>query len=117
MENMLGSEKYDVHFQMDGKAAVEAHLKNPYDIILMDISMPVMNGIEATESIRDQEKLTGAPQTPIIAVTAHAMKSHQETYKVAGMNDFLPKPISKQELDAVLLQWLNVVQPKQRLTA
>jgi len=117
MENMLDSDKYDVHFQMDGKSAVEAHLANPYDIILMDISMPEMNGIEATEAIRTQEKVIGTQQVPIVAVTAHAMKSHQETYKEAGMNDFLPKPISKQELDAVLLQWLNVTPQTQRLSA
>ncbi|PSU34678.1 PAS domain-containing hybrid sensor histidine kinase/response regulator [Photobacterium lutimaris] len=70
---------------------------NEVDIILMDISMPVLDGISATQSLRDR----GA-DIPIIALTANVMKSDQEAYFAAGMNDFIAKPIIANELDKIL---------------
>lgn len=107
MENMLDTGLYEVTFVSDGQQAVNAHLATPHDIILMDISMPVMNGLEATTAIRQHEVTAGWNAVPIIAVTAHAMKSHQESYQSTGMNGFLPKPISKEQLDAILKQWVT----------
>ncbi len=106
LENMIDKEQFDVTFKFDGKAAVESHCKDPYDLILMDISMPVMNGKQATLAIRALEKRDLKPAVPIIAVTAHAMATHRDSYFEAGMSDYLAKPISQEELILMLHKWL-----------
>lgn len=77
----------------NGKIAIELASKNSYDIILMDIQMPVMDGVEATEYIREQLNL----KTPIIALTANAFKHDIELYLNKGMNDFITKPYDEQD--------------------
>ncbi len=85
------------HLQLDivnnGQEAVEAVGKLPYDIVLMDISMPRMDGMEATRAIR---QLSGsAGKTPIVALTAHALTGDRERFLASGINDYLTKPIEK----------------------
>ncbi|MCP4692728.1 MAG: response regulator, partial [Desulfobacterales bacterium] len=82
----------------DGKIALEKFKSRKYDVVLMDIEMPVMNGLEATRAIRDFEKKTNAPGAPIIALTAHAFKEHQRKCFEAGCDDFLTKPLKKANL-------------------
>jgi CheY-like chemotaxis protein len=77
----------------DGRAAVDAWAAQYWDLILMDMQMPVMDGLTATRMIRDQEKRTGRPRTAIIALTANAMSHHIAEYKAAGMDEFVSKPI------------------------
>ena len=74
-----------------------------YDIILMDIQMPVLDGLKATTLIRAQEK-EGA-RIPVVAVTAHAMKGDREKFLEAGMDAYLSKPIRREDLAAVLKQF------------
>ncbi len=105
MENMIDLNQYDVTFRNDGKSAVETHQAQPFDIILMDISMPIMNGKQATLAIRSLEKRDNKPSVPIIAVTAHAMKTHRDSYIQAGMNDYLAKPIGQADLQNILHKW------------
>jgi len=81
----------------DGRKAVTAVSENRYDLILMDVQMPEMDGFEATASIREIEKKKGE-HTPIIAMTAHAMKGDRERCLDAGMDDYVPKPISSEAL-------------------
>jgi CheY-like chemotaxis protein len=71
--------------------------KGIFDVILMDIQMPNMNGFEATAAIREKEKKSGK-HTPIIAMTAHAMKGDKDTCLEAGMDDYVPKPLKADEL-------------------
>ncbi len=85
--------------EINGEGAVSALKKKPYDAVLMDIHMPVMDGIEATNIIRNRLKLT---ELPIIALTAHAIKQDREKYMEAGMNDIVSKPVIPQDLLAVL---------------
>jgi signal transduction histidine kinase/CheY-like chemotaxis protein len=82
----------------NGDEAVAKHFANAYDLILMDIEMPGMDGREATKRIRDQEKKTDCPPTPIIAVTAHALKEEQIKFKQAGCTGYLSKPVTKTKL-------------------
>jgi two-component system sensor histidine kinase/response regulator len=96
-------EKYGhtVGVAANGRKALEELEKESYDLILMDVQMPEMNGWEATQAIREKEKLTGG-HIPIVAMTAHAMKGDEERCLAAGMDAYLTKPIRTQELLAVL---------------
>lgn len=84
---------------INGKQGLEKYHSKSYDLILMDIQMPEMNGIECTIAIRNQEKITGA-HIPIIAVTAFAMEHDKKNCMDAGMDDFLTKPYKPTELEA-----------------
>ena len=82
----------------DGEAAVEAWARDEWDLILMDVQMPVMDGPTAARAIRDGEARTGRAPTPIIALTANVMTHQVETYRAAGMTGFVAKPINIAEL-------------------
>ena len=81
----------------NGREAVEAHAREAFDVVLMDIQMPVMGGVEATKTIRERERAAGS-HTAIIAVTAHAMKGDKQRYLNAGMDGYVSKPVSREEL-------------------
>ncbi|MBW2040869.1 MAG: response regulator [Deltaproteobacteria bacterium] len=85
----------------NGARAVEAIEKAAFDLILMDVQMPEMDGFEATKAIREKEKDSGG-HIPIIALTAHALKGDQERCMEAGMDDYLTKPIKKEALEAAI---------------
>ena len=91
----------------NGKLAVEAWKSQIWDIILMDMQMPVMGGVEASRIIRDQERATGRTETPIIAVTANAMTHHMSEYESAGINGIVSKPIKADTLANVLIKVLD----------
>jgi CheY-like chemotaxis protein/HPt (histidine-containing phosphotransfer) domain-containing protein len=90
----------------DGAESLIALASIPYDLVLMDMRMPVMDGIEATRHIRDRQSAVLDHDIPIIAMTANAMASDRESCFQAGMNDFVPKPVSKAELRDALRKWL-----------
>ena len=79
-----------------------------YDIVLMDIQMPVMGGIEATRAIRAHEAAKALPRQPIVAMTANAMQGDREMCLDAGMDDYLSKPIKKVELEATLRRFVSM---------
>jgi two-component system, sensor histidine kinase and response regulator len=87
----------------NGAEALAMAKKRQYDLILMDIQMPIMGGIEATQAIR---RLPNYQQTPIIAMTANAFDEDRSASLKAGMNDFLTKPVDPQRLFQTLLHWL-----------
>jgi CheY-like chemotaxis protein len=105
MRLMCEGEPLELHFVHDGQEAVDAMRVADFDLVLMDISMPVMDGVEATQAIRRHEAQTQAPTTPIIAVTAHAMNTERDRYLAAGMDDHLPKPLIKGKLMAMIAKW------------
>jgi two-component system sensor histidine kinase/response regulator len=88
----------------DGAKAVDAVQQQRYDIVLMDVQMPEMDGLEATELIRGLERERG-DRVPIIALTAHAMKGDADRCREAGMDDHLAKPINGNSLSAMLDKW------------
>lgn len=90
----------------DGKEAVELFQQDRYDLILMDCQMPVMDGYEATKIIRQIELTNFLPPTPIIALTANALRDDREACVAAGMHDYLSKPYEEHDLMELLLKWL-----------
>jgi PAS domain S-box-containing protein len=94
---LLEKRGYFVKVASDGRAAFEAFEQEQFDVVLMDIQMPGMDGFETTAAIREREKLTGG-HIPIIAMTAHALKGDQERCLSAGMDDYVSKPIRTGEL-------------------
>lgn len=92
---------HEVHVVGDGKQAVEAWSAHEFDLILMDVQMPIMDGFEATAAIRAIQAETGR-HTPIIAMTAHAMKGDRERCLEAGMDDYVTKPINANVLYEVI---------------
>ncbi len=90
----------------NGDQAVKTFQQVECDLILMDINMPIMDGYQATKSIRQLED-ADKDHTPIIALTANAIKGYQEECIAAGMDDFLTKPINKKKLLSMILKWSN----------
>jgi CheY-like chemotaxis protein/HPt (histidine-containing phosphotransfer) domain-containing protein len=87
----------------DGKQAVDAILAHPFDLVLMDIQMPHMDGLEATRQIRR----LGLAELPIVALTAHAFAEERDRCHAAGMNDFLTKPFKPEELFEIVERWIE----------
>ena len=104
---MLGRFGVDVDVAHNGQLAVDAITgADDYDLVFMDVQMPVMGGHEATRRIRALEAGSDGPRTPIIAMTASATAKDRESCLNAGMDDFVSKPMQKKQLEAVLLRWL-----------
>jgi len=82
----------------NGVEALAKWSQEPFDLIFMDVQMPELDGLEATRRIRQREKST-LNHVPIIAMTAHAMRGDGERCLAAGMDDYLPKPISRRDLE------------------
>ncbi len=104
---MLEKEGYHVLLAEDGRQAIDIISRETVDLILMDVQMPVMDGLEATRRIRDLLVGSPRPNIPIIALTAHALKGDRQTFLDTGMNDVLPKPFRARDLFARLERYFG----------
>jgi signal transduction histidine kinase/DNA-binding response OmpR family regulator len=105
---LLEKRGHRVSVAANGREALEALAKDNYDLVLMDVQMPEMDGMEATAKIREMEKITGRHQ-PVVALTAHAMKADHDLCLAAGMDGYLTKPIRQLELDELLEKYTRVL--------
>ena len=101
---MLAEAGLNVDAAEDGAQAVEMFETNTYDLILMDMQMPVMGGLDATRKIRTHSR---GRSVPILALTANAYNEDKALCLAAGMNDFITKPINPDRLYVTLLSWLT----------
>lgn len=95
----------------DGAQALQATREKRYDLILMDVQMPVMDGMEATRQIRDAHSGSQNPKVIIVALTAHAMAGDRQRCLDNGMDDYLAKPIKAAELQEVISRWMSTSTP------
>ncbi|NBB17322.1 response regulator [Caulobacter sp. SLTY] len=101
------------HLVENGREAVEAHAAAYWDVVLMDVQMPVMDGPTAVRAIRERERAEGLAYTPIIALTANAMAHHKAEYLAAGMDAMVAKPIQLTQLLGVMQQVMDTAQARQ----
>ena len=106
IETIMDQAGLTVNTVENGRLAVEEAIKGDYQVVLMDVQMPVMDGLEAAREIRNHEKQHGG-HLPIIALTAHAMHGDREKCLQAGMDDYLTKPLNKSDLFDLLTRYLT----------
>ena len=99
---LLKRDGHEVQVASNGREAVDAYARGPWDLVLMDVRMPEMDGLSASRAIRENERASGARRVPIIALTASAMPDERSACLGAGMDEVLAKPITGDELRAVL---------------
>jgi two-component system, sensor histidine kinase and response regulator len=103
IHRLLEKRGHRVKLAGNGREALQLLEVEPFDLVLMDIQMPEMDGLTATARIREFERARGASEAiPIIALTAHAMKGDQERFLAAGMDGYLSKPLNAKDLEALL---------------
>jgi len=103
----LRNTDYEVILANNGVEAFELFKEEKFYCILMDLHMPVMNGLETTRQIRKYESKNGLEEIPIIAVTASHPAEDKDKCFSAGMNDFVQKPISEEALKNTIKNWIN----------
>jgi CheY-like chemotaxis protein/HPt (histidine-containing phosphotransfer) domain-containing protein len=105
---------YHVDVVTNGRQAVGALEKNPYDLVLMDLQMPELDGLEATRMIRNAASNVINPDIPVIAMTANAMAGDREKCLNAGMDDYISKPVEPNILIEKIKIWLNHIPPRNK---
>ncbi|MEO0400294.1 MAG: response regulator [Pseudomonadota bacterium] len=103
--NMIDTDENEIVFAENGEIALDKARETAFDLIFMDISMPVMDGVEATKAIRAFETEAERRPTPIIALTAHAMTGDRERFLEAGIDDYLAKPVKSDAVAAAIEKW------------
>jgi CheY-like chemotaxis protein len=108
IKNILNGFDINVTLTSNGEEVVESYKKHRYDMIFMDIQMPIMSGVEATEMIIEYERENGKKHTPIVALTANVIESDQKKYLDSGMDRYLKKPIDVEELVVIIEEYYPI---------
>jgi CheY-like chemotaxis protein len=104
VERFLKDLRHLVQMASNGREAVEAYERGVFDLVLMDLMMPEMDGLEATARLRDRQSQTGR-WVPIVALTACATEEDRSRCLAAGMTDFIAKPVQISDLQRVIVTW------------
>ena len=94
----------------NGEEALEAIKAQPYDLVLMDCEMPVLDGFQATHQLREWEAHNARPRTPVVALTAHILSEHRDRAREAGMDGHMAKPVELSNLRELVDHWVRVKQ-------
>lgn len=113
-KTILKKANISVDVAINGQEAIHALVREEFDLVLMDIQMPIMDGYEATRCIRE---ILQKPELPVIAMTANAMQGDKERCLEAGMDDFLTKPINQQQLITTIGHWVSQTEVRQKPAA
>ena len=113
---MLGKLDIEPDLVCNGRDALRALQSQPYDLVLMDCEMPVLDGFGATEQLRAWEAAAQRPRTPVVALTAHILGEHRERALQVGMDGHLAKPVELSQLREVVEHWVTVKEQRQRLS-
>ncbi len=108
VKTLLGDMGADVVAVDNGPAALEAVKQHSFDLVLMDVQMPGMDGRQTTEAIRQWEQASSSTPLPIVALTAHALANEKRSLLQSGLDDYLTKPISDRQLAQVVLKWTGL---------
>ena len=106
VERMLRGHGLEVHSVRNGREALDLLATEPVDAVLMDVQMPVMDGLSATRHLRERERQQGQAPIPVIALTANALAGERERCLAAGMDDYVAKPFRREQLVEVLSRYL-----------
>lgn len=106
LKHFLKRKSVDVVFAENGATAIEAARAQAFDLVVMDVEMPIVNGVEATQAIRRFERINQRRRTNIVAVTASALAGDRDRFLAAGMDDYLAKPYKIEDFDSMLSRWL-----------
>jgi len=112
MKSFLEHPKISITVAENGLEAIELYISQSFDLIFMDVSMPVMDGLKATEIIRGHEAKAKQVRTPIICLTAHVMEEDRIKFLESGMDDYLSKPLNRKDLLQAISKWLKIVKLK-----
>jgi CheY-like chemotaxis protein len=104
-QRLLEKDGFSIHLVESGEDVIGALARDAFDCILMDVQMPLLDGVEATRQIRTSQ--SGFRDIPIIALTAYAMNGDKESFLEAGMDDYISKPVNRDELVEVIRRHLE----------
>jgi len=114
LSSFLKNSRITISFAKNGREAIRAFKTDRFDMIFMDVSMPVMGGVEATQKIREYETETDRERTTIICLSAHVAADDRRKFLHAGMDDYLSKPLVRKDLYAILSKWLTPSKSKRK---
>ena len=112
VRRLLEKEGHAVAEAVDGVQALEALLRAPFDLVLMDIQMPVLDGVQAVRAMRGDPRYAVVAGLPVVALTAYAMAGDRETFLAAGMDAYVPKPVFRDELRRAMEDALAAAQAR-----
>ncbi|PHS57666.1 MAG: hypothetical protein COB17_05495 [Sulfurimonas sp.] len=107
IKHVLESFGLNVYISSDGKEAVEIFIKRKFDLVFMDIQMPILDGIEATHEILKYEKILKQKHTPIVALTANALRGDKGKILKEGFDEYITKPLIRSKILSILQKYLR----------
>jgi CheY-like chemotaxis protein len=107
LKNLLKKQGYESVLASTGPEVLDKFKPNEFELILMDLTLPLISGIEVTKKIRQQEASLNVPQTVIVGLSAHTDEKTIESAKQAGMNDYLTKPASMEKIYLLINKWID----------